>query len=71
MLQISATKKPSSSMFIDECQFKITEPEYIMQFPSTCLQNPKVPTANLSLENIHISSSCMAQLSDHTPQTVK
>ena len=69
MPQISEIKQPSSSLLIDNCQFKLTEPANSITLFSTYLHNTKVLTANTSLDNNQITSSFMTQLSATTPQT--
>ena len=68
MPQVSDINEPSSSLLIYKFQFK-SEPRTIITLPSTYLQNTKVPFAKSSLDNRHVTSSFMTQLSDPTPQT--
>ena len=70
MPQLSQIIELSSPISIDKIQFKITETENIITLPSTQLYITKMSTANVSLDNNHITSTLMTQLSDATPQTI-
>ena len=64
------TKEPSSSLLMDNCQFKLGEPENKITLPSTYLHITKVSTAILALDNNQTTSSFTTQLSDSTLQTI-
>ena len=68
--QIFETMQLSSSISIQKCQYKKTEPENFTIFPSIYLHYTKVSTANFSRDNNHVTLSFMAQLSGPTPKTI-
>ena len=70
MLRIIEFDEPSSSLLIDKNQFEIIESENGFTVPSTILHNTKVSTANSSLDDYHVTSSFMTQISDPSPQTI-